>query len=970
MSFAGSASIRLPLLLPIAALACGPVDGRERFERDVVPVLEHGCLSGTCHGVRPGERESGAYLVPGAFYVDVDSAGAIRDVDEAYGIAKDRIDTVGRASFSTLLRKPLEATWGGLPHRGGAVFPSPADDGYRAILRWIESESGGGESRSIDDLPETERFFATDVLPLLRDAGCFVASCHGPTSIAFTALHPPADPATGEFAVADVQANYATLRKFLHLGGDPLLGRLVRKPLPPEAGGIAHRGGNDVFFTGRTEEDPRARREVKALVDWTRREQADLAEGPPGQTTAIVFVRGPATPARLGDLDGFVPGSDLWRLSPPEPEAVAENLTAGAHDGPADVRDPSVSHDGTRVAFAMRTGDDDCFHLYEMDFATRAIRARTQGACDLAGGGRLADRWPAYGPDGRLYFASTRAGILREHADGLDADLWSVGDDPSDLVRVTWTPSPELSPTFFSAGKTRGEIAFTVLRRLGDRFEGVLFRFPLCHDPAHHGEPEYHVHHGVTSGADAEYHARQLPDGREAIVLLDRDAAFEAGDLAILERSFGPDLVGGTHVQPSVPDHRHAISALDAGAYRDPMPMPDGSILVAHAPGDVDPLDPDAVADFRIERIALEEVRGVGPTIVSREVLSDAPGLWDTAPVPVWKRPLEEDPHPIAWTPGAPTGTIAYRHLRTLEAIFRNPTPTGGLPFPDGIAWVRLVESVDARPGDVVPVDPTEVLDGDPQATSVSNGVHGPARILAELPALADTSFVYEVPSDVPFRIEALDADRMAIGAQQNRWIFVNGGETFPGGISEELFPQTCGPCHGSASGDPEDVVVTPDVVSSASITLATHENLNPRRPIPPLAVGDGTRIEVDFRRDVQPILDRSCALAGCHRDPTAAAGLVLEGTPTLHYSRSYESLLARGDGSAWPHEWVDERGTRARHSALVERILGRELDAPADVTDVCPPPDSDVSPLGEDEVATIVRWIELGATFRGPGAP
>jgi hypothetical protein len=950
--------------------ACASDGPRQRFEADVAPVLERRCLSPVCHGVAPGVRGSGAYLEPRALLVDVTATGAIADLEAVRTAVKRFIDTTERPEFSSLLRKPLDPIYGGLSHRGGVVLRSPEDPAYRAMRDWIAMESGGGEGSRPEDLTEPQRYFADEVLPHLRDGGCFAAACHGRTAQPFTAFLPPTDPASGEWSTTDLRKNHEILRKFLHLAGDPVLGRLIRKPLPVDKGGMVHRGGNDSFFQGRTDEDPRERPPIQALLEWTRREQEALGPGPYGVSTGVVFVRGPAAPAALGELDAYAPGSDLWLLAGLDAGASLENLTADAHGPAAEVRDPAVSHDGTRVAFAMRRSADDCFRIFEIDLATREVRRRTGGQCALPGGGRLADRWPVYGPDGRLWFSSTRAGVLREGGDGLDVDLWSVGEDPDDLVRVTFTPSPELQPAWLSSGKTRGELVFTVLRRLGARYEGVVFRFPPCHDSAHHGEPEYHIHHGVTAGADAAYHARQLPDGREAEVLLDRTTVLEAGTLAVLERSFGPDLPPAFDAVPAVPNFQHSITRLDEGdgaVFRDPMPLPDGTILVARAAAPADASDGARAGevDFAIERIWLEETRDRGTVVAARETLADASGLWDTAPVPVTVRPPEEDPHEPIWDPAAPTGLLRIRHLRTLQGIYANPFPTGGVEFPEDIAWVRLVEHVDVTPDQIAPVDPAEVDDGDPAAWWISNGVHDRTRILAEIPVAADSSFEAAVPAGVPFRIQALDASRMAIGTQQNRWIFVNGAESFPGGTSPALFGASCAPCHGSASGVPEEAFVVPDAVTTASTTLATNENLDLRWRLDPAAVGDATRIEIDYRRDVQPILDRSCAIGGCHAGAEPARDLSLEGDATAFYSRSYESLLRRGDGSKGGHAWVDERGSSARGSALVERLTGQELEAPAPLSGTCPPAGARVPPLSEEDLSTIVRWIELGATYR-----
>jgi hypothetical protein len=148
-------------------------------------------------------------------------------------------------------------------------------------------------------------------------------------------------------------------------------------------------------------------------------------------------------------------------------------------------------------------------------------------------------------------------------------------------------------------------------------------------------------------------------------------------------------------------------------------------------------------------------------------------------------------------------------------------------------------------------------------------------------------------------------------------------------------------------------------------LSLSRFEQQNPRRPIEPPAVGPSTRIELDFQRDVQPILDRRCV--SCHGQTAPAAGLNLSGTPTEHFSRAYDALLAPGTGSGGGRAYVDDGDGRARTSFLIELLTGTELDAPrAVVGGAHPAVGEGAGPLTEDELLSVIRWIELGATFRG----
>ncbi|MFU8804412.1 MAG: hypothetical protein ACNA8W_11425, partial [Bradymonadaceae bacterium] len=420
---------------------------------------------------------------------------------------------------------------------------------------------------------------------------------------------------------------------------------------------------------------------------------------------------------------------------------------------------------------------------------------------------------------------------------------------------------------------------------------------------------------------------------------------WKGGVPAIVDRSLGPDLMAGHGSQdPAVPAFTRTFRTLDGavsaggfsagGIYRDPHPLPDGSLLVAWAPGPLDLSDPGGRPRFRVLHITLREASAgcvstdCLPQIDRRTTWIDdgRGGTSVYAPRPLVVRAL------------LPVGEIVLDATRPMvfsvndaavnQAILENLSPAGSRT-PREVAGVRLVEAL-------------------PDVRRSGLGAHMPARILGEFDLYADGSAYVKIPAQTPFRVQLLDEEGMAIGEQHNRWLFGWPGQHFPESIDRHQYNGRCGGCHGSLSGLPEDVFPSmADVISTATATLARFDDRNPRLPRRPLELGDDTRWSVDFESDVQPILNVRCG--SCHGEDDPAGGLAI----------SYEALLAGGEGSGGGFAYVDAAFTSARSSYLIEVVLGRELDAPRELEG------HPTVTLGAGELETLVRWIETGAHFR-----
>ena len=124
---------------------------------------------------------------------------------------------------------------------------------------------------------------------------------------------------------------------------------------------------------------------------------------------------------------------------------------------------------------------------------------------------------------------------------------------------------------------------------------------------------------------------------------------------------------------------------------------------------------------------------------------------------------------------------------------------------------------------------------------------------------------------------------------------------------------------------------------------------------------------------DVQPILNRSCAQSGCHDSQTQGGDLDLSDNPTTWYNAAYQALLRLGaDGEP---AFVEHPTGTAHNSYLLEKLLGHELGAPRQLpsnsgTGGGHPQDLGQPALLGNDLLTLIRWIDLGATYRGRPQP
>jgi hypothetical protein len=282
-----------------------------------------------------------------------------------------------------------------------------------------------------------------------------------------------------------------------------------------------------------------------------------------------------------------------------------------------------------------------------------------------------------------------------------------------------------------------------------------------------------------------------------------------------------------------------------------------------------------------------------------------------------------------------------------------------------------------------------------------------------------DTSFAARIPADTAFTFQTLDKDGMVLNSAQT-WHQLRPGE----------IRHNCGGCHAHSQRTTEIHQTAVAKADSRVWDLASQTPLLTAKANDPsgkkwdaddstgLRIIKNGPLNVEYFRDVQPILKKSCV--ACH---TASGGQ--KPTGNLNLDADAEKIaserrgqfpgtyyrLALDDGAKFGHKpvgwdsWGAMQASRyirkmqSRRSLLVWKILGRRLDGfsnddhpsesepgkgdlvfkgkPVDVQkfkhvqdlaftgSIMPPPDAvkagKVASLTDEDRRTLVRWIDLG---------
>ena len=494
-------------------------------------------------------------------------------------------------------------------------------------------------------------------------------------------------------------------------------------------------------------------------------------------------------------------------------------------------RDPAVSWDGRRLAFAWKKSlNEDDYHLYEFDLANQHIRQVTKGR-------GVADYEPAYLPNGDFVFSSSRCVQTVDCYWTEVSNLYTCDPQGNHIRRLGFDQVHTIFPQVLDDGRV-------IYTRWDYNDRGQVFPQPLFQmNPDGTNQSEFYGNNSWFPTTIT--HARGIPGTSKVLAVLCGHHTSQAGKLAVIDPARGRQENAGVRLVS--PERETPAERIDAYGQAGelfcyPNPLGETEWLVSYAP---DGWGKDG-GRFGIYWM---DVDG------RRELLVADARLPCLQAVPVAARPV----------PPQRASTVDFRKddgTYYVQDIYQGPGLEG---IERGSVRKMRVVALDFRPAGI-----RSNGSGGPGGralistpVSIGNGSWDVKRVLGETPVHEDGSAFFMVPARTPVYFQALDERGRALQTMRS-WSTLQPGEN-----------ASCVGCHESKNSAPPD--------QGYHLTLALKE---PPRKLEPFY---GPARGFSFAAEIQPILDRQCVR--CHRERDAVLDLARgAGRPVLELAPDVRS--------------------------------------------------------------------------------
>jgi hypothetical protein len=593
------------------------------------------------------------------------------------------------------------------------------------------------------------------------------------------------------------------------------------------------------------------------------------------------------------------------------------------------IRDLEVSYDGARLLFAMRRKANENFHLFEMSEEGSGLRQLTFQA-------DAADMDPAYLPDGRIVFSSTRDAKYCGCNQHIMANLFVMNGDGTNIRQLGRSTLYESRPSVLQDGRILYDRWEYVDRHFGPSF-GLWTMMPDGRNPT-----LFYGNNAWSPGAIFDARALPKPDGGfyadrvvctfgschdrpwGAIVILDRQRGLDG--MVPLLRTWPMDLApyltrpadyraGRDLRNPAAGliDTFGTSGNLNSGLplrYEDPCPLDETHLLCVRM---VEP------GKERTGIFLLNAEDG-------RESLlhTDGPGCFD--PQPLRPRPLPPvipDQIDLA----AKTGTFYVSDIYKGTGMERVTRGT--------IKTLRVVEAPAKRHW-TGPIWEADTF----QRPAMNYNCTNSKRILGDVPVEADGSVYFELPAERFVFFQALDEQGLMVQSMRS------GTSLQPGERAG------CTGCHESRYDS------QPPLTGALPLAL--------RRTPSRLKPWYGPERDFNYLTEVQPVFDAHCVR--CHDyGKEGEKALNLCGDLGLAFNVSFLEIRKRA-----PLRWYPDK--QGQKKELVKPVD----DGPPEVLPpyawgACRSRLVDVIRSGHHEVKLprealdrIVTWIDLNTSYYG----
>lgn len=526
-----------------------------------------------------------------------------------------------------------------------------------------------------------------------------------------------------------------------------------------------------------------------------------------------------------------------------------------------------VSFDATSILFAWKASAQSGYRIYEVNVDGSGLRQVTFPQPDeeeLVQNYRVApvyhhgtdDMQPCYLPDGGIAFISTRCrfSILCDGSDDLTTTvLYRMDRDGRNLRKLTNSSVSESSPVMMPDGR----ILYTRWEYVDKGVVSVKCLWAMRPDGTASSEiygndialPPTLLYGRPIPGAANKFIVCGTPhypqNGVGSVIRLDMDKSIRTREPMT---SLTPDVDvrdEGGFVFRDGNGAWHPDPAGRGPLFKDPYPLSEKRILVAHKPAGPEWKDPKGYGIYELDESGCV-------TLVYRD-----PEISCWLPYPLKPRPVP----PVLSTPLDEELAEARQAVCVVADVYQGleKVPRGSIKF------IRVLEQV-PRPwaarrrwkGDGY----------DQQHAVISKDTHLGLKVQHGIvPVEEDGSARFVVPAEANIFLQVLDANCLAVQTERT-YVNYMPGET-----------RGCVGCHE---------------VPGSTVSAISHRGLKalqrpPSVPGPQPGEAAGRRA-LDYVADVQPVWDAHCV--ECHSSAKPEGNLNLSGTPTELFNVSYEELV------------------------------------------------------------------------------
>jgi HEAT repeat protein len=479
----------------------------------------------------------------------------------------------------------------------------------------------------------------------------------------------------------------------------------------PSARSTPHSGSDHSTPTGDAAERPEAIVFIKGSNDMPNDFQIDI-----WRQTYSTTDSGPTY--RLGE--------NLFLLKPATSNGKVSALTRFT-DGY--VADCEVSWDGTRVVFARRTAETPWWHIHELELRTGSLKQLTDGPYH--------DVQPAYLPDGRIVFSSSRTGLRDEYHGYPATGLTVMNPDGTGLHCIGFNLGRDNEPAVMPDGRIVFSRLDLFYSRLKTEITVQTMRPDGTMNRTIYGPEKRDLWRNITRLSGERGWGEAPP--RHRVLRLTQPQALD-NQRVVVATTGGATIIGpGPLNERILPRHNDM-------AVTSPFPLDKRRLLCAAT------VRTPKRSEVDLGLYTMDLATGV------LTPLYNDPASADFEARPIMRRPL---PHTLP--PAEPSNSF------TAKLMCGSAMTTRDSLTRERAKLVRIIEGQ--------PVTSRHHTHTSTEGEAWKNHVGTHARVLGTVPLAPDGSFHVEIPADRLVHCQILDSDRRVVG-NQLVWMYARPGET------------------------------------------------------------------------------------------------------------------------------------------------------------------------------------------------